>query len=127
MSVNILIVPLSDPPEKVTLAVSPSGGVIKGGSVTFICSSDANPPVPNSGYSLFKGRSFVRFGQHHTISGIQPANSGLYHCQAWNSVSQRGLRVFKSTEVLLDVQCMYADISCHQIKCDSSVQVVAPL
>lgn len=118
LRVNVLIVPLSDPPEKVKLAMSPSGGVIKGGSVTFTCSSDANPPVLNGGYSLYKGRSFVEFGQNHTISGIQPAHSGLYHCQAMNGISQRGLRFFQSMEVLLNVQCMYANISCHHTKCD---------
>lgn len=91
--------------------MSPSGDVVKGSSMTFSCSSDASPPVTHSGYGLYKDGHFVGSGQNHTISDIQPAHSGLYYCQAWNSVSWRGIYFINSTEVLLDVLCMYVDMS----------------
>lgn len=106
----------SDAPEKVTLSVSPSGDAVKGSWVTFTCSSDASPPVTHSGYSLYKDGHFVTSGQSHNISDIQPAHSGLYYCQAWNSVSWRGIDLINSTEVLLDVQCMYSMLTCHTDK-----------
>ncbi|XP_049439853.1 B-cell receptor CD22-like isoform X1 [Epinephelus fuscoguttatus] len=89
-------------PSNVTLSMSPS--VVKGSSVTFTCSSDANPPVTQSGYRLYKDRHFISSGQNHTISDIQPSHSGLYYCQAWNNISRRGTSLINSTEVHLDVQ-----------------------
>ncbi|XP_050931844.1 B-cell receptor CD22 isoform X2 [Lates calcarifer] len=98
-------------PEKVTLSVSPSGNVIKGSSVTFTCSSDANPPVAGSGYSLYKDRQFVSSGQNHIIFDIQSSHSGLYHCQAWNNISRRGVDLINSTEIHLDVHYHPMNIS----------------
>ncbi|XP_051813039.1 B-cell receptor CD22-like isoform X2 [Acanthochromis polyacanthus] len=90
-------------PKKVTLSVSPSADIIKGDTLTFSCSSDANPPVAETGYSLFKDGQFVSSGQEHTISEVQLGHSGRYHCQAWNNITWRGSNLFNSTEVLLDV------------------------
>lgn len=87
--------------------MSPSGGVVKGSSVTLACSSDASPPVNHSGYRLYKNGQLVRRGQSLTVLDIQPSDSGLYHCQAWNSVSRRGIQYFNSTDIHLDVQCTY--------------------
>ena len=106
---NILIFSQSDAPSKVTLSVSPSA--VKGSSVTFTCSSDANPPVTQRGYSLYKDGRFVSSGQNHTISDIQPSHSGLYYCQAWNNVSRRGVDQINSTAVALGVQCKYDETS----------------
>lgn len=89
--------------------MTPSGAVVKGVSVTFGCSSDANPPVRDSGYRLFQDGHLVRSGQSLNVSDIQPSHSGWYHCQAWNNVSQRGIHYFNSTTIRLDVQCMYDD------------------
>uniref|UniRef100_UPI0037E816D5 B-cell receptor CD22-like n=1 Tax=Semicossyphus pulcher TaxID=241346 RepID=UPI0037E816D5 len=91
-------------PRKVSLSVSPSAVVVKGSSVTLTCSSDANPPVTQSGYSLFKDGHFISSGPFHNISDIQPSHSGLYSCHAWNNISRRGIELFNSTELHLDVQ-----------------------
>ncbi|XP_035527874.1 B-cell receptor CD22-like [Morone saxatilis] len=106
---------LSDPvaldvqyaPKKVTLSMSPSGDVVKGNLVTLTCSSDANPPVTQSGYRLYKDRQFISSGLNHTISDVQPGHSGLYHCQAWNNIGD----FVNSTEVHLDVQYGPVNIS----------------
>ncbi|XP_034063567.1 sialoadhesin-like [Gymnodraco acuticeps] len=88
-------------PRKVTLSMTPS--VIKGGAVTFSCSSDANPPVPQSGYSLHKDGHLISSGQNHTVSNIQPPHSGLYSCLAWNNISRSGISRINSTQLHLDV------------------------
>ncbi|XP_070823319.1 B-cell receptor CD22-like [Chaetodon trifascialis] len=98
-------------PEKVTLSMSPSGDVVKGDSVTFTCSSDARPPVAQSGYGLYKDGHLISSGQSHTISDIQHSHSGLYYCQAWNNISRRGIDFINSTEVQLDVQYRPVNIS----------------
>lgn len=107
---NIPIFSQSDAPKKVSLSISPSGDIFKGSSMTLTCSSDANPPVTQSGYSLYKDGHFIGSGQHHNISDVQPSHSGLYHCQAWNNISWRGSDLINSTQVPLDVQCKSSDI-----------------
>ncbi|XP_040899818.1 B-cell receptor CD22-like isoform X2 [Toxotes jaculatrix] len=98
-------------PKKVTLSVNQSGGVVRGSSVTFTCSSEANPPVRQSGYSLYKDGQFISSGQRHIISDIQSSHSGQYHCQAWNSISWRDVHLINSTEIHLDVWYPPMDIS----------------
>ncbi|KAG8010257.1 B-cell receptor CD22 [Nibea albiflora] len=98
-------------PDKVTLSMSPSGEAVKGSSVTFKCSSDANPPVTQSGYSLYKDGHVISSGQNHTISDIQPSHSGLYYCQAGNKISRRGIDFINSTEINLNVQYYPVNIS----------------
>uniref|UniRef100_A0A3P8TIA0 Ig-like domain-containing protein n=1 Tax=Amphiprion percula TaxID=161767 RepID=A0A3P8TIA0_AMPPE len=90
-------------PKKVTLSVSPSGDVIKGDTLTFSCSSDANPPVEETGYSLYKDGQLISSRQKHTISEVQLGDSGRYHCQASNDITWGGSGLFNSTDVLLDV------------------------
>ncbi|KAG7229456.1 hypothetical protein INR49_012855 [Caranx melampygus] len=82
--------------------MSPSGDIVQGSSVTFTCTSDANPPVTLNGYSLFKDGQFMSSGQSHTISDVLPSHSGLYLCQAWNNISWKGQEFMKSTEIHLD-------------------------
>ncbi|XP_038567941.1 B-cell receptor CD22-like isoform X2 [Micropterus salmoides] len=98
-------------PKKVSLSISPSGDIFKGSSMTLTCSSDANPPVTQSGYSLYKDGHFIGSGQHHNISDVQPSHSGLYHCQAWNNISWRGSDLINSTQVPLDVQYRPVNVS----------------
>ncbi|KAM4581314.1 B-cell receptor CD22-like isoform 2-T3 [Odontesthes bonariensis] len=98
-------------PKKVNLTMSPSEDIIKGGTVAFTCSSDANPPVTQSGYSLYRDGEFVSSGQNHNISDIQPSHSGRYHCRAWNSISWRGSSLINSSEITLDVQYRPMNIS----------------
>ncbi|XP_042345039.1 B-cell receptor CD22-like isoform X2 [Plectropomus leopardus] len=96
-------------PKKVTLSMSPS--VMKGSSVTLTCSSDANPPVAQSGYRMYKDGHFLNSGQKRTLSDVQPSHSGLYYCQAWNNISWRGVYLINSTEVHLDVRYRPENIS----------------
>uniref|UniRef100_A0A3Q3BG57 B-cell receptor CD22-like n=1 Tax=Kryptolebias marmoratus TaxID=37003 RepID=A0A3Q3BG57_KRYMA len=90
-------------PKAVTLTASPSGPVIKGSTVTLTCGSDANPPVTQSGYSLYKGGEFISSGQNHIIPDIQPSESGWYHCRAGNGISWGGSDLKNSSEIHLDV------------------------
>lgn len=108
--VHFLTLCQSDAPERVTLSMSPSGDIAQGSSVTFTCTSDANPPVTPSGYSLFKDGQFMSSGQNHTISDILPGHSGLYLCQASNNISWKGHNFTKSNEIDLDVQCKYEEV-----------------
>uniref|UniRef100_A0A3Q3EQ35 Ig-like domain-containing protein n=1 Tax=Labrus bergylta TaxID=56723 RepID=A0A3Q3EQ35_9LABR len=85
-------------PRKVSLSVSPSSEVLKGSAVTFTCSSDANPTVTHNGYSLHKDGHLISSGANHSISDIQPSYSGLFWCQARNTVGETN-----STEVLLTI------------------------
>ncbi|XP_072251162.1 B-cell receptor CD22-like [Leuresthes tenuis] len=98
-------------PKKVNLTMSPSEDIIKGGTVAFTCSSDANPPVTQSGYSLYRDGEFISLGQNHIISDIQPSHSGRYHCRAWNGISWRGSSLINSAEIILDVQYHPVNIS----------------
>ncbi|XP_058502799.1 B-cell receptor CD22-like isoform X1 [Solea solea] len=91
-------------PKKVTLSISSPANIIRGSSVTFSCSCEANPPVTREGYSLYKDGQLVSLGQTHTIFDMQPSHSGLYHCRARNSISWMGIDTVKSTEIHLDVQ-----------------------
>ncbi|XP_076006588.1 sialoadhesin-like isoform X2 [Genypterus blacodes] len=92
-------------PKEVTLSLSPSA-IIRGSSVDFTCSSDANPVVTQSGYSVYKDGQLTSTGQKHTIANIQPADSGQYYCQA-----QNGISVSKSPEVNLDVKYLPVNVS----------------
>ncbi|KAI3360781.1 hypothetical protein L3Q82_013017, partial [Scortum barcoo] len=97
-------------PREVTLSVSPLD-VVEGGSVTFTCSSDANPSVTPSGHGLFKDGHFISSGKNFTISDVQLNHSGLYHCQASNNISRRGNDLINSTEVHLGVQYRPMNVS----------------
>uniref|UniRef100_A0A1A8BQ16 Ig-like domain-containing protein n=3 Tax=Nothobranchius TaxID=28779 RepID=A0A1A8BQ16_NOTKA len=90
-------------PKNVTLWVSPSGAIVAGDTVTLTCSSEAEPPVRQNGYSLFKDGEFISSGQRHIIQDVQPSQSGRYYCQAGNSIRWRGSDHMNSSEVHLDV------------------------
>ncbi|XP_056900491.1 B-cell receptor CD22-like isoform X3 [Takifugu flavidus] len=89
-------------PENISITINPAH-VVWGSSVTLTCSSDANPPVRNNGYSLYREGRFIGLGQNYTIPDVQPDHSGRYHCQAWNNISSRGVDHFNSSAVLLQV------------------------
>ncbi|XP_054648345.1 B-cell receptor CD22-like isoform X2 [Dunckerocampus dactyliophorus] len=109
-------------PNHVVFSMKPAGDVLNGSSVTLSCSSDANPPVPQSGYSLFKDKQLINSGPSHTISLPQPSHSGLYHCQASNNISRRGITYVNSPEVNLDVQYLpsVAEVSSVKVVCSST-------
>ncbi|XP_053183600.1 B-cell receptor CD22-like [Scomber japonicus] len=98
-------------PSNVRLSVSPSREVVNGSSVTFSCSSDANPPLAQSRYSLFRDGQFVSSGQSHTIAVIQPSHSGRYYCQAWNNITRGRAKLINSDVVNLDVQYLPMNIT----------------
>ncbi|TWW53195.1 hypothetical protein D4764_0157060 [Takifugu flavidus] len=117
-----------DPPDRVTLTISSPGNVVRGSSVVLTCHSDASPPVRNNGYSLYREGRFIGSGQNYTIPDVQPDHSGRYHCQAWNSISSRGVDHFNSSAVLLQVYCTYLDINSTQhISDDDDVTVWDPV
>ncbi|XP_020565728.1 B-cell receptor CD22 [Oryzias latipes] len=91
-------------PTGVFLSVSPAGTVNAGSTVTFTCSSDANPSVTQTGYSLFKDGKLVHSGQNFIISDIHPSQTGQYHCIAWNGIRWRGSSLVKSLGIHLEVQ-----------------------
>uniref|UniRef100_A0A3P9BG63 Ig-like domain-containing protein n=1 Tax=Maylandia zebra TaxID=106582 RepID=A0A3P9BG63_9CICH len=105
MWLHFLISSQADAPREVTLSVSPWGDIRSGGTATLTCSSDANPPVAHSGYSLYKDGQLLSSGQNYIISDILPSDRGWYYCQAWNNISWRGIDLINSTEVHLDVRC----------------------
>lgn len=122
------LIPPSDPPDRVTLTISPPGNVVRGSSVVLTCHSDASPLVSNNGYSLYREGRFIGLGQNYTIPDVQPDHSGRYHCQARNSISSRGVDHFNSTVALLQVYCMYLDINSTQhISDDDDVTVWDPV
>uniref|UniRef100_A0A3B4AVV3 Ig-like domain-containing protein n=1 Tax=Periophthalmus magnuspinnatus TaxID=409849 RepID=A0A3B4AVV3_9GOBI len=90
-------------PKNVKLSISPPTDIIQGRTVTFTCSSEANPIVTSSGYSLYKDGHFISFGPSHRISEVQPSDSGQYYCQAWNNISRTGSNLFQSFKTILNV------------------------
>ncbi|XP_047216239.1 B-cell receptor CD22-like isoform X1 [Girardinichthys multiradiatus] len=98
-------------PTDVKLSVSPSGDIVRGSMVTLTCSSEANPPVAQSGYHLYKDGEYVSSGQSHVTLDIQPRHRGQYHCQAWNNISWRGSDRINSSEINLDVQYYPMNVS----------------
>ncbi|XP_029694112.1 B-cell receptor CD22-like isoform X1 [Takifugu rubripes] len=106
VAVNVLY-----PPDRVTLTISSPGNVVRGSSVVLTCHSDASPPVRNNGYRLYREGRFIGSGQNYTIPDVQPDHSGRYHCQAWNSISSRGVDHFNSSAVLLQVYYVPENIS----------------
>ncbi|XP_061899741.1 B-cell receptor CD22-like isoform X3 [Entelurus aequoreus] len=109
-------------PNDVLLSMKPAEDVINASSVTLGCSSHANPPVPQSGYSLYKDDQLISSGRDHIISPLQPHHSGLYHCQASNNISRRGVTYVRSSGMNLDVQYLpsVAEGSSVNVTCSST-------
>ncbi|TWW79546.1 hypothetical protein D4764_10G0005760 [Takifugu flavidus] len=59
---------------------------------------------------MWKG-FFIGWGRTLHIPDVQPDHSGRYHCQAWNSISSRGVDHFNSSAVLLQVYYVPENIS----------------
>uniref|UniRef100_A0A8C6SCR6 Ig-like domain-containing protein n=1 Tax=Neogobius melanostomus TaxID=47308 RepID=A0A8C6SCR6_9GOBI len=91
-------------PKNVMLSMSPSDDIMLGSSLIFSCSCEANPPVAHSGYSLFKDGHFISDGPNHIISEVQLSDSGQYYCQAGNSITWTGSRLFQSSTTHVNVQ-----------------------
>ncbi|XP_061757885.1 B-cell receptor CD22-like isoform X2 [Nerophis ophidion] len=109
-------------PSDVLLSMKPAGDVLNASAVTLGCSSHANPPVPQSGYSLYKDDQLISSGRDHIISPLQPRHSGLYHCQASNNISRRGVTYVSSSGMNLDVQYLpsVAEGSSVNVTCSST-------
>ncbi|XP_073697979.1 B-cell receptor CD22-like [Garra rufa] len=70
-----------DPPESVSVSISPSGEIKEGDSVTLICNSDSNSPTEISWY---KGETLLKSGDTYSITNITSEASGNYYCSAKN-------------------------------------------
>ncbi|XP_062865650.1 B-cell receptor CD22-like [Trichomycterus rosablanca] len=75
------------PPKSASASISPSGDVTEGSSVTFKCSSDANPPVED--YAWYKGGVFQREGRTYTVNRVGIKDSGEYRCEAKNQHGEK--------------------------------------
>nr|XP_024658454.1 hemicentin-1 [Maylandia zebra] len=85
-------------PKFVSVMVSPSNEFREGGSVTLICSSDANPAAQYSWYKK-NGQKPLSNEQQLSFSSIQPSDSGEYYCTAQNKVGRK-----KSEYTSIDVK-----------------------
>nr|XP_017211407.2 B-cell receptor CD22 [Danio rerio] len=94
---------LTYPPKNVSVSINVSAVVVKGDSVSLICSSDSNPPALN--FSWFKGETSVGSGRIFNISKISSDDSGEYKCRARNYLGEK-----YSAPVTLDVQCEFMNI-----------------
>ncbi|XP_042624137.1 B-cell receptor CD22-like [Cyprinus carpio] len=74
------------PPKGAFVAVSPSGVIVEGDSVTLSCSSDSNPPAE---ISWFKGGTFVGSGRIYNISKISSDHSEQYKCRSINKHGEK--------------------------------------
>ncbi|XP_052471283.1 B-cell receptor CD22-like [Carassius gibelio] len=66
-------------PRNVVVSITGSGVILKGDSVTLICSSDSNPPALN--FSWFKENQSSAVGSGQSFSALQ---SGRFYCEAHN-------------------------------------------
>ncbi|XP_073698586.1 sialoadhesin-like [Garra rufa] len=67
------------PPRNVSVSITGSAEIMKGDSVTLICSSDSNPPALN--FSWFKENQSSSVGSGQSFSALQ---SGRFYCEAHN-------------------------------------------
>ncbi|XP_071361151.1 myelin-associated glycoprotein-like isoform X2 [Trachinotus anak] len=72
------------PPKLPSVAVSPSGEIVEGSSVTLTCSSDANPAAKYTWYKENED-SPKASGQIFTITDITTKHRGNYYCEAQNT------------------------------------------
>ncbi|XP_056128020.1 B-cell receptor CD22-like isoform X2 [Rhinichthys klamathensis goyatoka] len=74
------------PPVNPVIAISPSGVIVEGDSVTLNCISDSNPPAE---IRWFKGRKIVGSGRIFSISKISSDDSGEYKCKSINEHGEK--------------------------------------
>uniref|UniRef100_A0A8C1XL73 Ig-like domain-containing protein n=1 Tax=Cyprinus carpio TaxID=7962 RepID=A0A8C1XL73_CYPCA len=87
-------------PKNTAVSVLPSSSVLKGSSVTLICSSDANPAVNYTWSRESEGQlKQLQTGDTLTFNRTDPTHRGWYHCTAQN---QHGSQ---NSSVMLDIQC----------------------
>ncbi|XP_035282773.1 B-cell receptor CD22-like [Anguilla anguilla] len=95
-------------PKNASVAVSPSGEIVEGSSVTLTCSSDANPPVQRC--TWYKNNralpSQTISGQKYTIKEVNSRHAGEYYCGAENAIGTD-----RSPHINLKVQCLKVDIN----------------
>ncbi|CAM4463254.1 unnamed protein product [Leuciscus chuanchicus] len=93
VNVNIMY-----PPRSISVAISPSGVIVEGDSVTLNCISDSNPPAE---ISWIKGkRNILQSGETYSITNIKSESSGDYHCSARNKHGSQ-------TSAAVNVNIMY--------------------
>ncbi|XP_056310063.1 B-cell receptor CD22-like [Danio aesculapii] len=85
------------PPKNVSVSINGSAVIVKGDSVSLICSSDSNPPALN--FSWIKEETFIGSGRIFSISKISSDDNGEYKCRARNDHGEK-----YSDPLTLDVQ-----------------------
>ncbi|XP_047186296.1 B-cell receptor CD22-like isoform X2 [Scophthalmus maximus] len=72
-------------PRFTNATINKSGPVSERETVTFTCSSDANPPVTNYTWFRYNSGKLTRIGQGQTMLLVNPNDSGEYLCKAQSS------------------------------------------
>ncbi|TSK20093.1 B-cell receptor CD22 [Bagarius yarrelli] len=75
-------------PKNTSVLARPSSVIEAGGSLTLICSSQANPAVENFTWHRINGADGweTRSGQSYTIAEVSTGASGQYYCEARNRI-----------------------------------------
>uniref|UniRef100_A0A8C2CBP5 Ig-like domain-containing protein n=1 Tax=Cyprinus carpio TaxID=7962 RepID=A0A8C2CBP5_CYPCA len=94
--------PAVNPPQSVSVSISPSGVIVEGDSVTLSCSSDSNPPALIFSWFKENQSSAVGSGQSLSISSFNSSHSGHYYCEAQNKHGSQ-----RSASVSVTVKAVY--------------------
>ncbi|KAM9310042.1 B-cell receptor CD22 [Pholidichthys leucotaenia] len=86
-------------PLNVSVGVSPAGLLTAGSSVNLTCITDANPVAEDYTWYRYGSKLETGSGRVLSFSPIEVSHTGLYLCQARNSLGEKN-----STEVLLVVE-----------------------
>uniref|UniRef100_A0A8C1LJK9 Ig-like domain-containing protein n=1 Tax=Cyprinus carpio TaxID=7962 RepID=A0A8C1LJK9_CYPCA len=107
--------PAVNPPQNISVSISPSGVIVEGDSVTLSCSSDSNPPAEISWFKENQS-SAVGSGQSFSISSFKSSHSGRFYCEAQNKHgSQRSASVSVTVkgihykQILLYLSCLKSE------------------
>lgn len=83
--INLRKSSVSDPPNVEIKMTSPKSSIRQGDEMTLICNVTRSKPQPNS-YSWFKNGTYIGWGQTYDVRMIEPGHSGVYTCDATNTV-----------------------------------------
>lgn len=102
------------------MSVSPSGEVMEGSTLSFTCSSDANPAATYSWYKENE-KSPKAEGKTYNITDVRVEHSGNYYCEARNNRGRRN-----STSTLTAVAGEFLSSPAHMKHRNMLVQPVHP-
>lgn len=89
----------ADSPLNVSAEVSEAGLLSVGSNVNLTCNSAANPEADSYTWYSSRSRLQVASGQVLSLPSLEVSHSGVYLCQAGNSLGESN-----STAVLLEVE-----------------------